>query len=349
MTKPAELLVGKVLNGVWEVVEKTKRKPNETGSCFSVGYVVKHLEDGKTAFLKAIDFSVPADETQPAEFMQKKTSAFLFERDVLLACKEAKLKRVVVAIDDGLIDVTPINGKVQFLIFELADGSLHHRNQFDTAFDCAWAFRTAHHVATGLWQIHQRDIVHQDLKPSNVLIFKEQGSKIADLGRASVKVGKPIAHDLYPVAGDPTYAPIELHYRYVSPEWYVRRVGCDMYLLGSLLLQMLADVSLTGQILSRLPPDHRPRAWPHGYPKLIPVIEDIFGQVLTEAIQKIPETFRDSVKTILGELCNPVPELRGRRGPGVSLGRQFSVESYVGLLNSIATKAELGLKGKLPR
>ena len=51
-----------------------------------------------------------------------------------------------------------------------------------------------HHIATGLFQLHSAAVAHQDLKPSNVLVFDHSISKVADLGSASVK-GKVNVHE----------------------------------------------------------------------------------------------------------------------------------------------------------
>jgi len=53
----AEHLQGKTLNGKWTVTEKMEKESGETGGNFSIGYIVKGINEEK-AFLKAIDGSV---------------------------------------------------------------------------------------------------------------------------------------------------------------------------------------------------------------------------------------------------------------------------------------------------
>lgn len=68
--------------------------------------------------------------------------------------------------------------KVFYLIFELADGDIRRHLAVQESLDLAFVLRTLHHVAVGLDQLHRADIAHQDLKPSNVLIYtKEMGAK----------------------------------------------------------------------------------------------------------------------------------------------------------------------------
>ena len=77
--------------------------------------------------------------------------------------------------------------------------------------------RSLHHIAVGLQQIHGQGIAHQDLKPSNVLVFNGNNSKIGDFGRSAYKGHIP-PHENNNVAGDLTYAPPELLYGYVDPD-----------------------------------------------------------------------------------------------------------------------------------
>jgi serine/threonine protein kinase len=104
---------------------------------------------------------------------------------------------------------------VPYIIFELANGDI--RNVLDRAiyFDAAWAFRTLHHVATGLSQLHKVGIAHLDMKPSNALEFGESGTKVSDLG-TSVRRGTRCPHEDNPIAGDVAYAPPELQYQFIA-------------------------------------------------------------------------------------------------------------------------------------
>ena len=83
------------------------------------------------------------------------------------------MSRVVTAIADGSVTVN-IGGTsevVQYLIFEKADGDARSFLNASSAFDLAWSLRALHHVTVGLRQMHQSRMAHQDLKPSNVLLF----------------------------------------------------------------------------------------------------------------------------------------------------------------------------------
>lgn len=339
LDRPSERLVGVCVNNRWHVIEKVHKKADETGGQFSTGYIVQD-HDGLKAFLKAIDFQVHPDEPDPARKMEELTAAFNFERDILDLCRDARLRRVALAIDDGRVVLDTTGEIVQFLIFELADGNLHHRAAFDENIELAWALRVAHHVATGLWQIHRKKIAHLDLKPSNVLYFCDRGSKITDFGRSS-RLGTPVfQHEGLRVAGDVTYAPPELLYGYQHPEWIVRRIGCDMYLLGSLVVHLISGVGLTHQIQSRLPSKYSFREWPHGYEAVKPHIRDVFDGIVADTLAYVPPDLQQDVQGTIEELCDVDPEKRGAPGPGKPIVLQFSLQRYVSVFDRLAVNAE---------
>ncbi|MDA1329770.1 MAG: hypothetical protein DWG76_00545 [Chloroflexi bacterium] len=236
--KPAHRLLGVDLEDGWRVIEKINRDPKGTGGYFSVSYVI---ERGKSdlAFLKALDLSTAFEHSDPAGALNEQTDAFVFERDLLLAFRGKYLDRIVSALAHGTFFVDPPPpppfNVVQYIIFELADGDVRKLGKHQENFNLAWCLRSLHHMATGLAQMHGREVAHQDLKPSNVLVFDDVESKLADLGRASAQ-GKSPPHEDRIVPGDRTYAPFELLYKQVDPDWYRRRMGNDSFLLGSMVV-----------------------------------------------------------------------------------------------------------------
>jgi serine/threonine protein kinase len=248
------------LDGGWKVTGLAPRQKNATGGFFSVGYVVTH-PDGREAFLKAMDYSSAVQSPQHMALMlHALTESYLFEKNLCLRCRDQNLNRVVHAIDSGTIRLNPSDplSTVEYLIFRKADGDIRALLDAQTDFDLAFALRALHHVAVGLHQLHGVDVAHQDLKPSNVLVFGSDGSKVGDLGRAWAK-GMPAPHDeVKPCAGDRNYAPPELLYKQVSPDERVRRFGCDMYHLGSLATFIFTRVHMNALLFHHLAPAHRP-------------------------------------------------------------------------------------------
>jgi serine/threonine protein kinase len=201
---PAHQLTGLTLPGNWKVLQLAARKPNATGSNFSVGYVVEN-ENGRRGFLKAIDYFGAFNQgLNTPDVLNAMTSAYIFERDICEKCRDHRLSRIVHAIDSGSHQLDPKQGitRVDYLIFELADSDIRAHLDAQQHFDVAFALRTLHNVATGLSQMHAHEMAHQDLKPSNVLIFKGPvTSKIGDLGRAWSK-HHTAPHDTHPIAGE---------------------------------------------------------------------------------------------------------------------------------------------------
>lgn len=210
---PAEQLVGLTLDNGWKVTGFATRKPNATGGHFSHGYIAEDA-NGRKGFLKAMDYTEALLNPNTAQVLAAMTNAYLFEKNLCNRC--AHLSRIVRAVDSGSIHVNPTDPftKVEYLIFELATGDVRAHLDMQARLDVVFVMRTLHHVATALEQLHRTDIAHQDLKPSNVLVFNEtEGSKICDLGRAWDR-NMPAPHDTCPVAGDRTYAPPEFVRRY---------------------------------------------------------------------------------------------------------------------------------------
>ena len=215
---------------------------SQTGGNFSYGYRVTHT-DGRKAFLKALDYSKAFRDDDPPAALQALTAAYLFERTILQTCKTRRMDRVVQSIDFGnvVVDHTDL-GRVDYLIMEIAEGDVRTFLSASDKIELAWKLRALHHIATGLHQLHGANIAHQDVKPSNVLVFEATVSKIADLGSASQK-GSVCPRDDRAFAGDPAYAPPELLYGHRDPDWTTRRFGCDAYLLGSMVVFMFTGLN----------------------------------------------------------------------------------------------------------
>lgn len=344
MLTPAKQLAGKTLEGGWRVLAPVTLTNNSTGGCFSEGYIVESKE-GTKAFLKALDYSRALASADPARALQAMTSAYNFERDLLNKCKSKGMDRVVRAITDGKIVLSNAGTSVvvEYLIFELADGDV--RKYFDKTkkFDDAWVLRVLHHVATGLKQLHSEGIAHQDLKPSNVLVFEGNISKVADLGRAAHKGYNP-PHENFRIAGDPSYAPLELLYGYVDPEWNRRRLGCDMYLLGSMVVFFFTGLSITSLIISEMLLEHRPKSWSGSFEDVLPYLRDAFGRVIDDFSNKIENVeIRTDLTNTVRELCEIDPRRRGHPKNLKSASTQHSLERYVTRFDVLARKAEMSI------
>ena len=91
MSCPASKLCGLKLSGGW-TADKVLTGLSDTGGNFSCSYQVTH-DDGRKAFLKALDYSRALRAPDPPMALQALTSAYLFERNVLQTCKARRMDR----------------------------------------------------------------------------------------------------------------------------------------------------------------------------------------------------------------------------------------------------------------
>lgn len=348
----AESLMGRALADGWTVSARVPHRPGATGGTFSVGYLVTR-DNGDRGFLKALDFGRVLKDKKDIDVprvFQAITETYNFERDVLQTCRSLRLSRVATALADGFVEVPgfePLH-QVYYLIFELAERDARAHLDSAQSLEVVWCFRTLQHVATGLRQLHWNGIAHQDVKPSNVLEYGAHGSRIGDLGRASRR-GAAGPHDGLNVAGDKGYAPPELLYGFRPTDWNVRRFGCDAYLLGSLTYFFFSRASMTAAITAHLHPGHTHRAWTGSFAEVLPYLRQAFDEVIREFTDltgsSLGTRIAPDVVTIVKELCDPDPGLRGHPAGRNNSATQFTMDRYVTRFDVLARRAALfGLK-----
>lgn len=355
-TGPLAQLTGMKTADGWTIGEVVQQASYQTGGNFSVGFVVKH-DDGRDGFLKALDFSRAAAQRDTVRALQLATACYNFERDVLDLCRGARLSRIVVALSNGEI---PLPGapfdRVFYLIFELASGDVRKRAVLTNAFDLGWTVRALHHIATGVSQLHSRDIYHQDLKPSNVLVFGEhEESKLADLGRAHcAALGAP--HDHLVIAGARSYAPPEQLYNFMLPDQDQMRASADLYLLGSLIYFMFMGAMLTPAIVDRLRDEHIPGSfskndsgWAGTFDDVLPYLRNAFASVLQEFSHQVVGRFNSSNLRIDGEeivalftyLCELDPRQRGHPSArSQKYSNVYALDRFISALDRISNHCE---------
>lgn len=333
-TNPAENLAGVRLPDGWTVLAQVPFRPGATGGNFSVSYTVQH-DDGRLGFCKVLNYFAAMSSADPVRALKGLADAYVFERDLLRECGDEGMSRVVLSVGDGEFQrsgYTP--GLVSYLIFEPADGDIRKIIDTDPTVTIAAKLRWLHHAATGLRQLHDRGVAHQDVKPSNVLVFApdEQGElpgKIGDLGRAT-DPQRPMWHDNLGIAGDPTYAPPEQLYGATPTEFGPRRLACDLYQLGSVATFLLTGATMNSLLKLELYPVHFWTLWRGTYADVLPYVRDAFGR----AIARIPGATGDvdtdrRLVSLIEDLCDPDPTLRGHRLTRRRAGNQYSLERVV--------------------
>jgi serine/threonine protein kinase len=344
VTMPIQNLAGQATADGWILEELIQKQSYQTGSAFSVGYLVRH-PDGRKGFLKALDFSRAHAAADKMLALENMTRTYNFEKNVLALCRGANLNKVVVAISDGSLSVPAAPfGEVFYLIFELADGDIRRHAVMSNLFDAMWSLHALHHIATGLQQLHGQGIFHQDLKPSNVLVFDEgKTSKLADLGRAHCNtIAAP--HDVLLLAGQPFYAPPEHLYSYWMADHVKARAASDLFLLGSMLHFFFTGAMLTPTVLSFMRPEHKPpylsaenAGWTGTYDDVLPYLRAGYADALFEFNDAVDRSFSDQfpkvaegLKALLGYLTEPDPLLRGHvLNRRMEHGNHYSLERFV--------------------
>lgn len=347
---PSGQLVGQTLPGGWKVVKLLTRPEHLTGANFSHSYQVR-AANGSLAFLKAMDIMKAFERDDALVALQSLTTEHLFERRILDKCKNRRLSKVVRVLDGGEVNLPGRHPsqRVFYLIFELARRDLRSVQSPDRHLSLAWGLRVLHQIAVALEQLHSVGIAHQDVKPSNVLLFAPMSSdpvKLADLGRAADRSATS-PHDELDFSGDRTYAPPELLYGQVHSDWNVRRVACDMYLLGSMTAYFLNGVSMTHELMSQLSRTHRPTAlgglWTASYSEVFPYVQTAFSEIVRTMYADTERDVTVHVVRAIRHLCDPDPMLRGHPKNLDTGVRRYSVDRYVSLFDRLARRAKWDL------
>jgi len=342
---PAESLLDMTLEGGWKVIEMVKKKPEDTGGHFSVCYLVE--KNKRIAFLKAIDLSDASKQTDAISALNQMTTAFIFERDLLYKCKGKHLSKIVMPLDHGQVILSEQSPffNVYYIIFELADSNLRNQIAKMQVFDLAWILRSLHNTAVALEQLHKNGIAHQDLKPSNVLIFKKE-SKVGDLGRSS-DINTPSTNDKYTVPGDCTYAPFELFYGFNSKNVFQLRYASDLFHLGSLVFFYFLHMNLQEIIWLQIKKhDISKNLTRTDFYADLPFFQEGFTYALNVLSNEIKRYSNDLCKNIIPlvkMLCEIDPFKRGHIENRRTNLNQYSLERFISSFDLLAKKAEYKL------
>ncbi|WP_437747623.1 AAA family ATPase [Sorangium sp. So ce1504] len=176
-------------------------------------------------------------------------------------------------------------------------------------------------IAACVAVIHERDILHKDLKPKNILVNTATGQvKLADFGLASRSSREP------PPAGPPRL--IEGSLPYLSPEQTGRMnrgidSRADLYALGVTFYEMLAG---------RLPFEAQdPLEWVHCHvarvppapSALVPELPEVLSALVLKLLAKMPEDRYQTARGLKHDLERCLSQVRatGRIEP-FSLGER---------------------------
>ena len=332
----ASRLLGRQI-GKWQVIEKRKRTEQDCSGYFSTCYTVRD-DQGNVAFLKAYNYVYAlGNRAGSADALKKMTENFTYERDLLSFCSDHGMSRVVIAIDSGEYKEKGELIPVPYLVFEIARGSLKTQEIVGNA-DLAWKLSAFHGALVGLSQLHNAKIVHQDIKPSNILIFAQSYSKVSDLGSAT-QFENPSNWITVEHVGDLRYAPVELLYGYFSPHWDTRRYGADLFMMGGILSFLLTHSNFLALMLNKMPESKYPNNFGGSFEEVKPYLLKAHSETLEEIQGEIPEIIRVDLLKILAELSHPIPEERGNPKKLHVTHRQYSLQRYISITDRLAKYA----------
>ena len=146
--------------------------------------------------------------------------------------RSAKLahNNIVNAIDAG-----EVNGYHYFVMEYVEGHNIKDELDKNKVFDEKNAIEIVMAVAEALKHAHQRGLIHRDIKPENVILTKDGGVKLADLGLARLTADEKWAMSEAGMAIGTPY--------YISPEQVRGQVDvdirADIYSLGATLYHMV--------------------------------------------------------------------------------------------------------------
>lgn len=150
-------------------------------------------------------------------------------------------------------------------------------------------------VADGLWFAHQQDIVHRDVKPSNIMVLKGGIAKITDFGIARLP-NSAVKTMTGLILGSP---------RYMSPEQVIGKTidaRSDIFSLGVVLYEALTGIApfdgdnvnaIMYATVNTTPPP------PSSHARAIPPMLDL---IVAKAMAKLLEDRYQSIKELADDL-----------------------------------------------
>ncbi len=233
---------------------------------------------------------------------------------------------------------------VPYLVFPMADGDIRATVEKWKRFDLAWALRSLHQSAVGLQELHGIGVAHQDIKPSNVLVFPLEGAKLTDLGSAS-QVDAPSLSDRRFIPGDANYAAPEQWYGSSQSPGFSGRYLVDLYRLGGLIFFFFAGCSATEALQVKLSAAHEREFTRAGFIEDLPYLQHAFEEALRDLqqlVKPLAGDLTDEIVLTAQELCEPDPRRRGDpRARAAAFRQQHDTQAYVSRFDRLAGIAEI--------
>lgn len=166
-------------------------------------------------------------------------------------------------------------------------------------------------IAKGLQALHRQEMIHQDLRPENVMIDKYGTVKIIDFG--STRVEGIVDINVYlketHILGTTQYA---------APEYFVGELGTaksDMFSLGLIMYYILSDKFAYGVNIARTSTIQEQNKLK--YDSLYPSVPIWIDETLKKVLQLDPYNRYDELSEFIYDLRNPNPKYIHKKRPPV--------------------------------
>lgn len=345
MPTVAHHLAGITIEDGWIIDHEIPKTIGETGGYFSVQYIATRGDE--KCFLKAIDIEKAIMKTPSLDFtkvLQEQMNSYNYEKELLEYCKSHATSKIVLIKGAGVVRKNGTTFPVPYLLFDLADGNVKNYVKFQNDMDFSWKLKSLHDIANGLQQLHNIHIIHQDVKPSNILQFKDD-SKLTDLGRSKCPDLKG-PYDNMVFSGDTTYAPLETHpvFDFLMPkDWYDKNLAMDSYLLGNLMTFYFTGMNMTSILYHRLGKYGLSIA--NSFDERKAYLDREFNEAIEEIRFSIKYSeFQVPIAEMISELCNPDPKKRNDEKTLRQAGSNYALYRYISKLDLLRRKAEIKLK-----
>jgi eukaryotic-like serine/threonine-protein kinase len=211
--------------------------------------------------------------------------SFLSEARTLVLLDHPHIVRV---LDFGIQDGTP------YIVMQwAANGSLRHIHPEGTRLPLPTILHYAQQIADALTYLHQRNLIHQDIKPENMLLDANNNVLLGDFGLA-IMLDETITQQSENFIGTMAY---------MAPERFANKsaAASDQYALAIVIYEWLvgqcpfqgSTVDVMQQHQHKSPPSLR---------QFVPSISPQIERVVLKALRKEPEQRFSSVQAFVDAL-----------------------------------------------
>ena len=307
----ASQLLGLSIESGWIIINRSKSVQRKNlKKLRSHCYIVSKNQELR--FLKAIDYAslFRLEGKEIVHEPHKFSVAFKNEKLVNRICSDDNMSKVTKCFENGEICLpnhASENEKVRYLLFEKAERDLDKlmaTKQIDPVTQMV-ALRDAFE---GIWQLHNSNIAHQDLKPANILDFGSNSFKVCDLGRSTIK-DKPFYNKKCLRLGSKTISPPEILYEpksdFIDYSFEVRRFGVDYFSLGSLTAFLFAGTDVNSLLYDAIGDDYHYSSKKRNYQEVLVILKRRFSRVIDELYENLPIETKDFFIKLIQEFCEP--------------------------------------------